>query len=283
MAAPDVALPQMFCRPGMTRYRALLELVGMPCVGNRPEVMAIGADKALARAVVAAHGVTVPEGVVVGPGDPVPLTGRVVVKPVDADNSLGRHAGGGRLRRRAPSRPPCVRRAVTPSAPSSRGTSSSAARCAAACSRSTASWCACPWRSTPSTRSASRSATTPTSCGAATTGDLGLVAKDAEHAWIVDPADPVVDRPCTQAARSAYAALGCRHYGLFDFRVDPGGTPYFLEASLYCSYAPSSVLVVMAAAAGIDLERLFRLGVDAALGRPATPSVPAPVPLGGLL
>ena len=58
-------------------------------MGNRPEVMAIGADKALARAVVAAHGVLVPEGVVVGPGDPVPLTGRVVVKPVDADNSLG--------------------------------------------------------------------------------------------------------------------------------------------------------------------------------------------------
>ena len=91
--------------------------------------------------------------------------------------------------------------------------------------------------------------------------------------------------PCTQAARAAYAALGCRHYGLFDFRVDPGGTPYFLEASLYCSYAPSSVLVVMAAAAGIDLERLFRLGRRRRPARraprsehesPARPPTPAP-------
>ena len=54
-------------------------------------------------------------------------------------------------------------------------------------------------------------------------GALGLVAKDAEHAWIVDPDDPVTAAVQRRRALRAYAALGCRHHGLFDFRVDPAG------------------------------------------------------------
>ena len=59
------------------------------------------------------------------------------------------------------------------------------------------------------------------------------------------------------ARRAAHRALGCRHYSLFDFRVDPTGRPWFLEAGLYCSFASTSVVAVMAAAAGIPLDRLF--------------------------
>ncbi len=294
VAAPDVAVPQMFCRPGMTHHRALLDLIGVPFVGNRPEVMAVGADKSLARAVVAGHGVLVPEGRVVAPGDPVPLTGRVVVKPVDADNSLGvtlvadaadtfalnaavreacRHSDRALVERYVDLGRevrcgvlevegelvclPLEEYAVDPVGKPVRDHDDKLRR--------------------------------------SDDGHLGLVAKDAEHAWIVDPSDPV-SAAVHEAARAAYRALGCRDYGLFDFRVDPAGTPYFLEASLYCSYAPSSVLVVMAAAAGIGLEHLFGLGVEAALARPASrpdarrdtrPGArpgphPAPALLGGL-
>jgi D-alanine-D-alanine ligase len=97
-------------------------------------------------------------------------------------------------------------------------------------------------------------------------GDLGLVAKDAAHAWVVDPADPVTG-PVHEAALRVYEALGCRHHGLFDFRVDPGGLPYFLEASLYCSFAPTSVVVVMAEAAGLPLLALLDLSVRQAVPR----------------
>jgi len=104
-------------------------------------------------------------------------------------------------------------------------------------------------------------------------GELGLVAKDTDHAWIVPDDDPVVPA-VAEAALAAYDALGCRHYGLFDFRVDPDGTPYFLEAGLYCSYATTSVVVVMARAAGIDLPDLFATAVADATGvdraRPTT-------------
>ena len=81
---------------------------------------------------------------------------------------------------------------------------------------------------------------------------LGLVAKDVEHAWIVDVDDPLT-AVVWEVAKRCHRALGCRHYSLFDFRIDPDGQPWFLEASLYNSFARQSVLAVMAAAAGVDV------------------------------
>ena len=71
------------------------------------------------------------------------------------------------------------------------------------------------------------------------------------------------------AARRSHVAMGCRHYSLFDFRIDPQGQPWFLEAGPYCSYSPTSVIAVMAAAAGMDVTDLFdsalrELGMDRA-------------------
>ena len=53
----DVVLPQMFCLPGMTSYRTMFDVLGIPVVGNTGEVMAVGARKAVAKAMVAAAGV----------------------------------------------------------------------------------------------------------------------------------------------------------------------------------------------------------------------------------
>ena len=84
----NVVIPQMFCIPGMTTYRALFDKLGIPYLGNRPEVMAVGADKVTTRAVVAAAGVAVPAGEVVGAGERTTLAFPVVVKPVDAWPSM---------------------------------------------------------------------------------------------------------------------------------------------------------------------------------------------------
>ena len=51
-------------------------------------------------------------------------------------------------------------------------------------------------------------------------------------------------------------------YRNFDFRIDPSGEPWFLEAGPYCSYARTSVIAVMAAAAGIAVTDLFAAGVS---------------------
>ena len=89
IARIDVAVPHLFCVAGMTNYRALLELLNIPYIGNRPFQMALAADKAKTRTTVQAAGVRVPLGELLRPGDRPTLTPPVVVKPNNADNSDG--------------------------------------------------------------------------------------------------------------------------------------------------------------------------------------------------
>lgn len=71
--------------------------------------------------------------------------------------------------------------------------------------------------------------------------------------------------PVWEAARRCHVALGARLYSLFDFRIDAGGRPWFLEAGMYCSFSPKSVIAVMAKAAGIGVDELFRTALASAL------------------
>ncbi len=280
--APDVAVPQMFCRAGMTHYRALLELLGVPCLGNRPEVMALGADKAKASAVVAAHGVRVPEARVVRAGDEVALSGLtgpaglalpVVVKPVDADNSVGLS-----LVRDPADLPAAVAAACEHADRALVETYVELGREVRCGVVDLGGRLVC----LPLEEYAVDAATKPVRDQADKLrrdedGALSLVAKDAAHAWIVPVTDPLTERVHAAALR-CYEALGCRQYGLFDFRVDPTGEPYFLEAGLYCSYARSSVVAVMAEAAGIPLAELFARAVDDVLGPTSLPTSPPTSP-----
>ena len=258
----DVVVPQMFCRPGMTVYRALFDVLGIPYVGNPADVMALGADKAHARSIVAAAGVSVPQGEVVRRGAAVTIAPPVVVKPVDSDNSLGvtlvRHADqldGALSAAFDHSGAALVERYVE---------LGREVRCGILV-RDGQLIClpleeyAVDADSKPIRDHADKLARTGE-------GELNLVAKDAEHAWIVDPADPVTER-VWDAARRCHVALGCRDYSLFDFRIDAEGEPWFLEASLYNSFARKSVLCVMAAAAGIGVPEFFDLAVRAATTR----------------
>ncbi|MBF4160266.1 D-alanine--D-alanine ligase family protein [Nocardioides acrostichi] len=266
--APDAALPQLFCRAGMTTVRAVLEAIGVPIVGNDAVTMSLGADKDRARALVAAEGVAVPEATLLRPGDEaVPGTAMspVVVKPADADNSDGVtlvRSGGdlagavARARRHATGHAG-ARVLVERYVPLGREVRCGVLEIDGELVTLPLEEYAVDETSKPVRDRADKLR----GSGA----DLALVAKDAEHAWVVDPADPVT-APVHAAALACYRALGCRHYGLFDFRVDPEGRPWFLEAGLYCSFSPSSVLVVMAAAAGIGLATQFEAALTAALG-----------------
>lgn len=247
--APDVAVPQMFCLPGMTRYRGLLDLLGLPYVGNTPEVMALTAHKARAKAVVAAAGVRVPAGELVGPGGNPTLATPAVVKPVDADNSLGVT-----LVRDAEDYPAAVATALEHSAHALVETYVELGR-EVRCGVLDRGGVLTPlpleeYRVLAGARGPADKLARDDG------GDLRLVAKQASRAWIVDPADPVT-APVWEAALACHVALGARHYSLFDVRVDPSGVPWFLEAGMYCSFAEQSVVSVMARAAGVPLPELF--------------------------
>jgi D-alanine-D-alanine ligase len=258
---PDVAVPQMFCLPGMTAYRALLEVAGIPYVGNTPGVMALTADKARAKAVVAAAGVAVPPGELLRPGQQPAMAPPAVVKPADGDNSLGvtlvrdrrdydaalgaayAHSGAALVESFIPlgREVRCgliVRDGELVGLPLEEYNVSTPAK---------------PIRGHDDKIRRDDD------------GDLGLVAKDGTRAWMVDPADPVTERVWA-AAKQCHEALGCRHYSLFDFRIDAGGQPWFLEAGLYCSFARQSVIPMMAAAAGVSLRDLFQAAIREAAG-----------------
>jgi D-alanine-D-alanine ligase len=259
--SPDVMVPQMFCLAGMTRYRALFDLLGIPFVGNAPETMALAADKVRARAVVAASGVAIPEGEVVAAGGRPTLAPPAVVKPVSADNSEGVT-----LVRRSSE----FDRAIAVACEVSAGALveryvelGREVRCATIV-RDGALEClpleeyAVDPRHKPIRDQADKLRRDEA-------GRLSLVAKEPTHAWIVDRDDPVC-APVWDAALRCHRALGCRHYGLFDFRIDPSGRPWFLEAGLYCSFARSSVVATMAAAAGLGVDQLFAIALETALG-----------------
>lgn len=257
----DVMVPQMFCVPGMTSYRALFDLLGVPFVGNPPDVMALGVDKARAKAVVAAAGVCVPPGEVLRVGDRPTLVPPVVVKPVDADNSLGVTL----VRTTAEYDDALAAafehsRAVLVETYVELGRE---VRCGVI-ERDGALHCL-------PLEEYNVDADTKPIRGyddkiAPSEAGLSLVAKEATKAWMVDPADPVTVR-VWEAARRCHVALGCRDYSLFDFRLDADGEPWFLEAGLYCSFARQSVVTMMAEADGIALSELFSTAIAAALSR----------------
>lgn len=256
----DLMVPQMFCRPGMTTYRSLFDLMGIPHLGNTADVMAMTARKDLARAVVAAAGVDVPFGEVVEADGAIEVPLPVVVKPVDADNSTGVT-----LVRDSESLDAALEEALRHSEAALVETYVPLGREVRCGILEIDGELVClPLEEYAVDEQGKPVRDHADKLDRTASGDLFLVAKERSRAWPVDVDDSVTE-PVWAAARIAHRALGCRHYSLFDFRVDPDGRPWFLEASLYCSYAPSSVLAVMADAAGITVPELFALSVREAL------------------
>lgn len=252
----DLVLPQMFCLPGMTYYRGLFDLLKIPYIGNTSDVMAIAAHKARTKAIVAAAGVKVPRGEVLRKGDVPTIPPPAVVKPTTSDNSLGVV-----LVKDVTEYDAALKKAfeydseviVEEFIELGREV-----RCGIIVKDG--ELVGLPLEEylvsekKPIRNHADKLQTTDD-------GNLRFAAKDNIKSWIVDPNDPLTEK-VQQVAKKCHQALGCRHYSLFDFRIDPNGEPWFLEAGLYCSFAPKSVISSMAKVAGISLKELLKMAIE---------------------
>ncbi len=256
----DVMLPQMFCVPGMTAYRALFDLLNIPYVGNQPDVMALTANKAKAKAVVAAAGVQVPPGELLRLGHFPTLTPPTVVKPINEDNSLGVA-----FVKNISEYGSALQIAFTYTDQILVETYielGREVRCGVV--EDQGKLICLPLEEYAMDKHMQPIRQHEDKLKRDEKGDLEMVAKGNAKAWIVDPSDPITAR-VWEAARNCHIALGCRHYSLFDFRIDPNHQPWFLEAGLYCSFAQTSVISEMAKAAGIPLSQLFQSMLTSAL------------------
>ena len=256
----DLVLPQMFCIPGMTHYRSLLDLLKIPYIGNTPDIMAITAHKARAKAIVAAAGVKVPRGEILRSGDIPTIKPPAVVKPASSDNSLGVT-----LVKDATEYETALKtgfeyaKEVVVEEYIELGRE---VRCGIIVKDG--ELVGLPLEEylvnshKPIRKYVDKLQQTDN-------GNLRFAAKDNIKSWIVNTHDPITQK-VQEVAKKCHQALGCRHYSLFDFRIDPNGEPWFLEAGLYCSFAPKSVISSMAKAAGIPLNELLIIAINETLG-----------------
>ncbi|MDB9324572.1 D-alanine--D-alanine ligase [Nodularia spumigena CS-586/05] len=256
----DLVLPQMFCIPGMTYYRALFDLLKIPCVGNSADIMAIASHKARTKAIVAAAGVKVPRGELLRPGDVPTITPPVVIKPVSSDNSLGVA-----LVKEASDYEAALQTAFEYADEVIVETFielGREVRCGIIVKDGDLVGLPLEeYKLDPDEKPIRNYAD---KLQKTDDGNLSFSAKDNMKSWIVDPSDPITKR-VQEVAKMCHQALGCRHYSLFDFRIDPQGQPWFLEAGLYCSFAPKSVISCMAKAQGIPLNELFMIAINETL------------------
>ncbi|QUJ77561.1 hypothetical protein KDD17_06195 [Sulfitobacter albidus] len=249
----DLVVPFMFCPPGMTVWRDFFEtMLGVPVIGPSLAANVISTSKWQTKAVADAAGVRTARAHRLTQGDPLPdWSGPCIVKPDTEDNSIGlslvkhpedlaqavqtalghdttalieafvpgREVRVGVLELEArPQVLPILEYHVSDAHPIRRREDKVDVDSSGAITKR--SWDA------PSLE---------TTCPA--------------------PLDDALREELSQMALTLHAALGCRDYALFDFRIHADtGTPYLLEACSFWTFAPISILSRMVTAAGMDLE-----------------------------
>jgi D-alanine-D-alanine ligase len=251
------------------RVPAVLEMLGIPYTGSDPLTLAAALDKDVAKRIVAASGVAVPEGLTIDPG---------AVGP-EAEARLAAFAA------RVP--PPWL---VKPAFEgSSKGIRSRSLVDDAAEALALLRVLAADYEQPilveefiagdevtvgligegPATEVIGTMRVVPRKDGARFIYSLEMKREWSANLDYEIPAalpEPI-ERRLAGAALTAYTALGCRDVARIDFRVR-AGVPVFLEANPLPGLAPGwSDLVILARGMGLSYPELIRRILDVALGR----------------
>ena len=249
----NVVIPHMYCFPGMTHYRALLDLLNIPYIGNTPHVMAIAAHKGRTRAIVAAAGVKVPLGELLREGDVPTILPPAVVKPASADNSLGVS-----FVRQTDGYDAALKKAFEHGTEVMVETFIEPGREVR---------CGCIVKdgelvALPLEEYFVNAQDKPIRTHEEKFTDYAV--DFAQKHWMLSSSDPISEK-VQEMAKKCHLALNCRHYSMFEFRIDPNGEPWFLEACLYCSFGPGGGLSEMANTGGISLGDLITIMIREAV------------------
>jgi len=256
-------VPHMFCLPGMTTYRAIFDALSIPVVGNDAGVMALSTNKAQSRAVVAAAGVRVPEAEVLRNGQKPKMSPPFVLKPCNEDNSMGISLFTGKdgqdldeaLKTAFSFDHEVLCERYIPLGRE--------VRCAVL-ENDDGSLELLPcleyFLNEENPIRASKDKLVTDARGVPVTVTTGGRKCPADI-------DETLRAKLEHLTMQSHRALGCRDYSLYDVRIDPEGEPYFLEACLYCSFAPKSVIIAMSVGKGNTQQAVFEMLVNRAIDR----------------
>jgi D-alanine-D-alanine ligase len=242
-------VPHMFCVEGMTRYRSLFDMIQIPFVGNKEYTIWHATDKATTKQILDANGVQVPKGNLLIRGrveKPTTVKVPFVVKPCNEDNSRGIT-----LVKREEDAEKAIEYAFSFDERVVVDEYIAGRELRVACiEEEDGSLTVLPKIEyfLKDIRTAAHKLVT-NSDGKLTADAIKQAKKDGDRKC---PADlsPQLHERVDRIVREAHSALKCRHYSLFDMRIDADEQPYILEACLFCSFSPLSVIPAMAAHAG---------------------------------
>jgi D-alanine-D-alanine ligase len=249
--SPDVMVPHMFCVEGMTRFRSLFDLLEIPFLGNHDYTVWPATDKAVTKQLLDANGVSVPKGELLHKGKkerPSFVKVPLVVKPCNEDNSRGIT-----LVKKEEDLAPALdyafsfdHRVVVDEYIAGREVR------AACIEEEDGSLTVLPKIEyfLKDIRTSAHKLQTDTN-GKLSSDAIVAAKKDGDRQC---PADlsPELHARIDAMVKEAHNVLSCRHYSLYDIRIDADEQPYILEAALFCSFAPLSVIPAMAQQAGRD-------------------------------
>jgi len=257
----DCVIPHMFCTEGMTTYRKYMEDIGIKIMGNPSHVCAAANHKQTTKDIVGKAGVRVPRGLFLKniADAPEDFDYPCVVKPCDLDNSVGVTF----CRNQEEYKAALVKVfELTSDVLVEEYIAGEEVRCAIIETKDGELRALpkiryildVPIRGTAQklilsdTKEIKGYATKPeqTECPA--------VLSEKTHAAL------------EAAAKKAHKALGCQLYSLYDFRVSEKEV-VMLEACLFCSFSPKSVLPTLARKENTSAVDFFRNMLEIRLSR----------------
>jgi len=237
----DGMVPHMFCMEGVTYYRSLFDNMGIPFVGNKERAILKAVDKGITKETLKNGGVQVPKGIILVQGKNEYPKEKIIfpciVKPCNEDNSFGLSLVKKEedLRKAIEHAFHYSKRILIDQYIAGREIR------VAVLEENDGSLTTLPKLEYFVDEIRTTEKKYAIKDGKLTENPQADVKQEGDRQC---PASltPELERRIDEQAQKAHKVLKCTHYSLWDMRIDENDQPYILEACLFCSFSPLSVI-----------------------------------------